>query len=311
MKYILRILLVLVIVCLFASLIYEVLSKGQSQYRNGYAKYKEMFVDSTLYDVVLIGSSRTHRNINTQICDSVTKLSFYNAGISGARFYEISTVFHAFFYTHPPVTKYLIYNIDDLRFSTDNKFYNPTLYFDFFENAEIYNAFKNKKYPVWCYKNLSFTRILEYNDDLRNNSLKGLTGEVNPEDLGYKGFCKMPVHKFKKTNFGGGRIDSVPDYSRNNSLKSILTFCKKNHIKVIFIISPIYDNYYNKRTSNFDELVFNFEIFANKENALFWRFDKISLCYNEEYFTDFNHLNEKGADIFSAILSKEVNKLSK
>ena len=47
MKYILRILLVLVIVCLFASLIYEVLSKGQSQYRNGYAKYKRKKEDKT------------------------------------------------------------------------------------------------------------------------------------------------------------------------------------------------------------------------------------------------------------------------
>ncbi len=137
MKYIIRILIVLVVTFITTSILYNLFEKGQSTYRNNYEKYKEMFADSKKYDVVLIGSSRTHRNFDPIICDSVTGLSFYNAGISGAGFYEIYTAFSSFFKVHSPVSKYIIYNIDDLNFKSDKKFFNPTLYFNFLDNSEI------------------------------------------------------------------------------------------------------------------------------------------------------------------------------
>jgi len=311
MQYILRIVFVFFTTFIVASLVYALFNIGQAAYRNNYKKHKEMFVDSTKYDVLLVGSSRAYKNIDPIICDSITELSFYNAGVAGAKFYEISMIFSAYFNTHRVVPKYIVYNLDELNFSTDKNFFNPTLYFDFLDNPEIYKGFKYKKYPVWLYKYIPFTRALEYNDDLRNNALKGLLGHVNLEDITVKGYSKMTHDNFKKLATNNPRPIKLGTYKNNTFFNSIITFCKKNNIKLIFVISPVYDSYYKKSISNYDEVVDDFQTFTDNNNYSFWRFDTIPVCYSKKYFADDTHLNKNGTDVFSTILAKKIKEFIK
>jgi len=44
-------------------------------------------------------------------------------------------------------------------------------------------------------------------------------------------------------------------------------------------------------------------------NVFFLDYTKDSICANEEYFTNYSHLNGKGAVIFSQTVSHDINKL--
>lgn len=307
MKYIIRIVLILIVAGILTQGLYALLSKGQSTYRNDYKKYREMFADSSKYDAVIFGSSRAYKNIDPLICDSLTGLSFYNAGVSGAKFYEISMIFSAYFEAHPSAPRFIIYNLDELNFSTDKKFFNPTLYFDFFCNSKIYNGFKGKQYPVWLYKNIPFTRILEYNDDSRNDALKGFFGHVNPEDITQKGYSKMVIDELKTMKKNAAGSIKLGTYKNNSCFDVIINFCSKNNVKIIFTISPVYNNYYKNKITNYDDLVNDFQKYANDHNYPFWRFDTIPICNDSRHFTDDVHLNKSGTDVFTTLLAKKIS----
>lgn len=310
MKYSLRILSVLVLSFLIALLVYGAIDKGLSVYRNGYKKCTEMFSESTPYDVVVFGSSRTYKNIDPNVCDSVSGFSFYNAGMAGAKYFEISMIFQAYFEVHKQLPKYIVYNLDELNFQTDKRFFNPTLYFNFFNNSKIYNGFKEKDYPVTLYKLLPFMKILEFNDDTRNNALKGLRGQVNAEDKTVLGYSKMEFAKFKplKTN----AIGEIPmeTYINNPYFEQMTAFCKSNHIQLIFVSSPVYDNYYDKKITNYEALQTNFKSYCDSNGYPLWRFDSLDICHSKAYFGDDIHLNKNGSNIFSKILGERIKKYS-
>lgn len=299
--------IVLVAFWLLATILYTMLEKGQIAYRAGNIKFKEMFEDTTTYQGLIFGSSRAYKNIDPIICDSITGISFYNAGLSGAKFYEINMAFFAYFETHKKTPQLIIYNLDAIDFSTKDGIFNPLIYFSFLDNNTIFQGLKKKKYPVELYKYLPFMQILEYNDDVRNSSLKGLLGSVNAEDVAIKGHSKKMSDVFKemplKKSF---KLDESP-FSENDFLKNIINYCKDNHVKLIFTVSPVYKNYYSRKFANNDHLMKEFERFVEKNNCEFWRFDTTAFFSNsKEYFTDDIHLNRTGTVIYSKMLGQKI-----
>lgn len=307
MKYLFRIAIVLFLFWLLASLLFLFVEKGQISYRSGNIKFKEMFEDTTSYQATIFGSSRAYKNIDPLICDSITGLSFYNAGLSGAKFYEVSMAFFAYFEVHNTDPEYVIFNLDAIDFSTKDEIFNPLIYFSFLNNENIAEGLDKKEYPIELYKYLPFMQILEYNDDVRNNSMKGLLGQVNAEDIAVKGHSKKIHDTYREMPLKKAFKLEEDSFLENETLENIIKYCKDNHVMLIFTISPVYKNYYSRKFTNNDRLMEEFERFALEKDCEFWRFDTASLFKNsKEYFTDDIHLNRKGTVLFSRILGNKI-----
>ena len=119
-----------VIIC---SSLYWFVELGLKKYHEtSFSEYREMFSDSLYYDVLVLGSSRSHRNIDVHICDSITNYTFYNGGISGAGGYEMLLALNGFLEVHPK-PKIVLLNLDMGVLNTDRIFFNTTYYFPFLE----------------------------------------------------------------------------------------------------------------------------------------------------------------------------------
>src|SRR3954463_431902 len=180
MKYYLRIVLSLLIgmssVCLFSF----VLSKGNSAYHVHQKKRtQEIFENNTKYDVLFIGSSRTHGTIYPRIIDSITGLSAYNAGADGANVAEFYLILKGYLIHHPP-PKLLFLTIDASCLSIDTRLFYPMQYFDYTNNFEVSTALKgySKYYNLFLLRHLTFLHPLYYDDYVKSQAILGLRGQT-------------------------------------------------------------------------------------------------------------------------------------
>ena len=86
--------LLILVICQASFLLYK---RGIDRY-NYYEKNKldELLNKQTDYDVLFVGSSKTHFDINPAIVDSVCKLSSYNAGMEGGNLFEFNMIVQAY-----------------------------------------------------------------------------------------------------------------------------------------------------------------------------------------------------------------------
>jgi hypothetical protein len=127
-------------------------------------------------------------------------------------------------------------------------------------------------------------------------------GEISINRLknGYKGLSNqldestyVPMHL------------SLSEKIDNNEKMYLLKFmdlAKKNNIRLICIVSPTYDKF-DKQNRIIGEL----KQLVNLQGIEFYDFSNYNEFYKSpEYFKDQLHLNKKGSELFSKILSKEV-----
>lgn len=307
MKYLYRIFFSLFGFFVLSSIFYCFVEEGLFLYtKNASKKSQEMFLDSTRYDAVFIGTSRTYQNIDVEIIDSIAHVKTYNLGMAGAGGYEILLSLKGYLSVHP-TPKAVVLNLDRNIFDIKRGFHNPLFYLRSFENNEVYNAFKEKGYFAWMYKNVPFSRMLEYSDDARNNSIRGWLGERDSKINCYNGF----LPNYEKT----GKFDTIYNnvtaigHGKENFsyLDSIVSLCNKIGSKLIFITSPVYNHHYYKRYSDYSYLISMVKNnYLNECGIKMYYFDSIPINYNIKYFADNIHLNRIGTQQFSVVLAEKI-----
>ncbi|HTF02633.1 MAG TPA: hypothetical protein VK826_01355, partial [Bacteroidia bacterium] len=129
----------LAIVLLYAvrALLYEGLHRTKS---GEFAKLRTVFEEKNNFDVIIIGSSRAECQFYNPIIDSVTGLSSYNLGMTGATMPLIAATLEAYLENSEP-PKYVVLNIDlhSLSDNTDTVYLFPR-YFAFLDNEKLYEG---------------------------------------------------------------------------------------------------------------------------------------------------------------------------
>ena len=237
MKYLVRFISVFLLFFVLSICFFAYMNVGLTKYSESTSvKYYEMYKDNAAYDVLILGTSRTYYNIDVQTCENETGERFYNLGIAGSGGYEIQNSLKGFLAVHPK-PKTVILNIDGNMVDIKREFHNPTVYFNSLENKAIYESFNEKGYPAWLYKNIPFTRVVEFNDDIRNNCLRGHLGEKDTYVSHYHGYLPMRknIGKFdtiyKKTTELGHLVENY------QFIDSVFQTCKRNKIELIFVVT--------------------------------------------------------------------------
>lgn len=298
-----RIIASLLIFLSIVILCYLVFERGMIKYYEAsYQKFDEMFDKNEYYDVLLLGSSRTHRNIDTHICDSLSQFTFYNAGISGAGGYEMLTALNGFLFVHPR-PKVVILNIDIGIVNIDRVFFNPNFYLPSLNNDAVYSSLKRKEYPVFMLKYLPPSRFIEYNDDVRIDAIRGLIGKKETPFKQYKGYLAMyeNVGKFDTVFLKKEQLALVKENFKY--LDSVVDICASKGIKLVFITSPVYKRFYVNKYSDYPNFINHIK---NNYKVPILFFDNSELNFNRKYFSDNIHLNKLGSELFSKDLVKSL-----
>lgn len=203
---------------------------------------------------------------------------------------------------------------DENDFSKDETYKN---YINLLEKKDIRKKIKSSEYflsknfSIICpisrliatFKYIKSNKIIEKNIITYNNNVRGKALEIEAQK------AISHIEGFKEENVINGinRLLEILEYNE-----------KREYISILCIVPTYY--LYNEELEKVDKQIFYNRINKNVKNVeKILNKDYIFLDYshdkrfenNVEYFLDDDHLNEKGAEYFTEILLKDIEKENK
>lgn len=303
-----RIVLFVALAYIFCLLSFSVMKIGIYRYqKEKYKNLNELLTKQTDYDVLFIGSSRTHLTVNPRIIDSVCLTNSYNAGIEGGNLFEFNMMLKAYLENHP-APEWLVLTLDLHSFVSDVDFFNPTQYYSYTGNTVIKQYLNENGHSTKLLRLFPFLELTEYDDNTKGYFIKGFLNlsEVPKDDFVYKGYLSNTLSQITSSPDSTEAKDVEISQSRKDCLDTILNTCKEKGIKIIMTYAPEYKDGLKKRIRNSDSVLAYINSIASAQYIPFFRDDRLPLCSDPGLFVNAGHVNRIGADIYSGILAKNL-----
>ena len=239
------------------------------------------------FDIVFIGSSRVANHIDTKLFDSLSKKKTINFGVEGTGLND-----------NLLQLKLLIANnsISNVFLQIDSNFEYDDL--SIVSISETMPFIKNKIINNHLRKYFYDFNKLEYIPFYRY--------AINDPNIGFREAFFSIINKKPRTNpsigfkakFGGNQQligGALPNSigQNNRILDEIIYICSENRIQLSLFVSP-----YCSKTKNLD--------YIDKLKKKVPDLIDLSKGYNDNLFFNCNHLNNKGANIFTTNLYNET-----
>ncbi|MEO8764819.1 MAG: hypothetical protein ABI416_11050 [Ginsengibacter sp.] len=306
MNFYLRTLLVLVIAGVVLSLLNKVYVNGHTRYyKHEMERINVLLNKEAYYDVLYIGSSRTHMHYNPRVIDSITHLSSYNLGVEGGNLLEINLWFQVYLQIHQ-APKMVVLDLPVFAFDIEKRpFFNPTIYFPYLENDIIYNTLARYK-KIQLFKYLPLLELMEIDDYNKFNALRGILGKKEEISYGftYNGYADNGIRGLTPaTGLPQDTITYAVAEAGKKILDAIIDSCSRRHIKLIIAYSPEYYNTDYKKRIDF----FQYVTEVSKKNLIpFFDYRNLSICKDSTLFANQSHLNKFGARIYSRYVAEAI-----
>lgn len=135
-----------------------------------------------------------------------------------------------------------------------------------------------------------------------NNDIKSLDlGGFLPRPNNYSNLESSIELEAKKEGNKFEYMDNISQLELSHLIK-IVSFCKENNIKLIVLNGPIHSDISNIRKS---EKINFLKILGEMDDDLeYWDYENFKVA--DDLFSDYNHLNANGADIFSKVINNKL-----
>ena len=263
-------------------------------------------------DVVFLGSSRTLRHINPRIIDSIDGVNSYNLGSEGEKMAEIRMML-GMMLERGWMPRLLVINVDYYSMEVSKPVFSfvelltyaerdPVVYKSMAEVQDVYAC--RWKYPFY-----RLQRLTNINDGFKvlglfysRDALKRKMGERETKGPGlpaYKGF--EPVSEpYAETYMNP--FKEVLEQKGLDLLQDVIDTCKERGIKIVLVTAPMYKDY-KQVFLNCHEILARVGQLAARDHVPYYNMLDDSLSQHKEYFFNFVHLNERGADLYSIKLA--------
>lgn len=307
MKFLKRILLGVLIIYVLALMIDVFISKSflrSSLFEGELNTWNDIYNKKIDEDLVIYGSSRSYVHLNPIILDKELKLNSYNLGFNGQKI-ELQKFRHDELISIGSHPKNVIINLDITSLEKARVFnpeqfiplmlYRKSIYdivgkelefnyFDLYFPMIRYRKFKYQKVDVLK----ELYKIYFYSNYHNNGRVKG-----------FKGMNYSWKERLYKPNFI--EVDSL----RKQDLFLIIEDLQKLNTSVILINSPEYIAQIESQI-NQNEVIKLYKSISEKYNIPFIDYSNDSMNYQKNLFYNSNHLNAKGADIFTKKLAEDI-----
>jgi hypothetical protein len=285
--------------------------------QNGLKKYSlhtnerlsELFNNKTDYDIIFIGSSRTHTGINPEIIDSICKVKSYNFGIEGGNLFEFYYAYKAYFENHP-APQALVLTLDLYSFNLKRKFFNHTIYLNYTSNAVVKQMLDENGHNTTAFKLMPFLLLTEQDDYAKGNALKGYKGltDIPGGESANHGFMTNTENIINENNpEKDSSYTEQIDTLALNYLNKIIAISKEKKVKLIFTYAPEFNFELQRPCINAKTIFGTINNFATINHIPYLRGDSLEICKDPRLFANIRHLNKPGANLYSTILAKELN----
>ena len=264
--------------------------------------YKTRYaLENTQEDILIFGSSRAEWIFNPDIVEKRLGLTCYNAGRRAHPIIYHYALLKGILKRYTP--KMVILSIDGANFVKDpHKNDEIKTLFPFYEThpeirplLEMKGPYEKLKFlsKTYPYNNL-FLSILSGNSSFNKEKNKNIKGFAPLKGI-FLDFEKNLDHKKQLA------IDSV----QLNLFKSFVNDCQQAKIELLLVCAP-----YNYMVS--DSSITLAKEISVKKNIPFFDYSRDTFYINKPYlYSDFRHLNDKGAEIFTKDVVERIAALKK
>jgi hypothetical protein len=257
-------------------------------------------------EIAIYGSSRATRHINPLILEDSLNQTGYNFGIDGHHF-EMQYFRHTEFtkYNQPPKT--IILSVDIFSLGRRYDLYNSQQFLPFmFWNKTVYEYTSDYK----GYSSLDyFVPLIRYigNGEIIHSLIKNQNSpQINQK--GFKGMERTWSDDFVKAKMGKDKYVIQYDAATISLFHQFIKECKDTGTELILLYTPEYIDGQNF-VENRNVLIDLYKNIAQEYDLLYLDYSDDELCYQKDFFYNGEHLNSKGADLFTKKLASDLKKL--
>lgn len=306
----------ILIVALLYSVVWWIAERGLRHYRiHETDRLTEILCKHTAYDCLLLGNSRTHDHLNPRIIDSLLQLNSYNAGIDAARLPECKLLLDAYLHNHP-APRYVILGIEPQLFGQYESVANPLSYYPYLGNPVVRHALQQQNAKTLLYYYLPPTRLSQYTDRERTESLKGCMGQTifshynnshTDDTIGqYKGYLSNGNYGLVAQPTPPVVRRILPYQPALRTLDQMIATCQQRNISLILVYYPIFDRYFERRNLNHAALLHTIDSTAQQHQLPYLVHDTLTAFQDARLYFDGAHLNTVGATQYSTYLANQL-----
>ena len=253
-------------------------------------------------DLYLYGSSRTYVQLNPTILDKELNLNSYNLGFNGQRM-EFLKFRNDEILRQGYLPKNVVLNLDIVTLEDREIYYQEQYYPLLFFNYSLYKSLNDDisldMFDVYI-PLIRYLRYRKYSKLIYEDYIKYQSGQNKKKRT--KGFASRN-YKWKEQKLENKTINVNTD--RLQDLIQMIKDLQKVNTNIILINSPEYISQI-KSQKNRKEIIKLYDSVAHQFNIPFINYSSDSMNFQQQYFYDTNHLNSKGADIFTKKLAEDI-----
>ncbi len=251
-------------------------------------------------DIMIFGASEAHGGLIPSLMKNKLGISVFNCSNDAKPFYYqycmINTVIER---KKPKVIIWSIYSCD-LNTPTKRDMNSLSVLNPFYDTNDYCKKVINKKSK---YENLKMvSNLYRYNSRILN-----LISNIFSKTETDRGYVALSNSGYKYPTLKSGSEDCGIDSEIVDSFIEIIKKCKATDVELILIIIPKFENINNSENFGYKNLI---EICGKYDVPLIKEFYNSPIFLNDStLFRDNDHLNDKGARLFTALLCDKIKQI--
>ncbi|MBF0596553.1 hypothetical protein [Faecalibacter rhinopitheci] len=303
-KYILVTLVAIYFLTGFGDLIYSNSLKEKALFSGEVQEWNRVNQGKIDVDLAVFGSSRAMIHINPQILEDSLHMKTHNLGLNGSKF---KMQYYRFlkYLDNNPHPKTIVWNLDTFSFSHIDEVFQPNQYVPFMLwNYKLYTYLKEYENADWKDYLIPFYRYEDrkyWQDEIKKAEKETVDKNGYFRQKGFKSYNR-------KWNVNWATLkakDAEFDADVYPLIENLIKRCQQENIQLIFTIAP---EFYKGQDYmlNRNEIVERYKKTLKQYDLPLLDYSKDSISYQQKWFYNTTHLNDKGADEFTRKLARDL-----
>lgn len=265
-----------------------------------FAEWNDITQGRAACDTLVMGSSRACVQVSPIILEQQLGGTAYNLGMDGYMF-DLQKARYDVYRKYNKKPHTIVQILDAGSFQKREGLYRHEQFYPYYNEKIVVDAIKDYEgFSPYRY----YLPMLKYLGEF-DTIEKGMAGFLHLKKLTTqreKGYLSQNItwngnfEKFK-TDYPNGRTINV-DENLKNMFEEYLEASKKEGINVVLVYAPEYVEV-NQYLKNKPEILAMYQKIAKEHNVPFYDYSQSYLSMDRKYMYDSQHLNRKGAELFT------------
>lgn len=272
-----------------------------------FAEWNDITQGKASSDTLVMGSSRACVQVSPTILEQELGGTAYNLGMDGYMF-DLQRARYALYRKYNKKPETIVQILDAGSFQKRDGLYRHEQFYPYYSEKIVVDAIKDYEgFSPYRFYLPMFKYVGEY--ETLEKGLSGFLGLRELKTLRQKGYLAQNIkwnnsfEEFKR-DFPEGRVVTVdPDIRK--AFEEYLAAAKNEGITVILVYAPEYVEV-NPYLRNKPEIISMYQDIADRNGVPFYDFSTSYLSMDKTFMYDSQHLNKKGAELFTRTIAELV-----